>query len=239
MLQKPGPDSNSNTPDPSGGVKASLSMQRSRRLTLPAIRTAQSNGFYQSLSVDPFDDVAFVAKYESAKPDVTFALIQSAARRLGDAWVDDTANFSDVTVKTSRLQTLLASQRRKLPPLATGPAIAVVVQPWDDHVLGAALLEARLHHAGFATELILSYDNEPLAQFDAIFVSATNTERLEELAHQVAMLREHAGANTPIIVGGRAATKMEKIDGADLISSSLIDALEHCAKQTRSTRFLI
>lgn len=215
-----------------------VSRRRGHRLSLPSLRAAEVDGFSASLANNLMDEG--ILKSASRRPEVLFSLIQSSADRLGEDWLADRLGFADVTIRTSRLHGLLRECRDGLPVDAHGPAIAIVTLPWDDHLLGGALLEARLAHAGFATELQIGLEPEKLRDFDAIFLSVSNGERLKELDLEVDRLRRIVGPQVPIIVGGGAARHLDgDARGADFVTSSIVDALEYCARRTNSPRFLI
>lgn len=210
------------------GNRAISSSLRSRRLSLPAIHNRDTTALLELLDREDLREDDLRQFVESRNAQTVFALIQSAARRLGEAWRDDEIGFADMTVTMSRLHQLLSMTGDPEVSLVHGPAFAVLVQPFDDHILGGALLEARLRHAGFATEFFPSWSGEPLAEFDGVFICVSNHERRKELERQISAIRRANGRGLPIIIGGRGSNAAPEPRGADLVTSSLLDAVDFC-----------
>ena len=167
--------------------------------------------------------------------------IPEVARQLGDEWCKDQTSFADVTIGAARLQGLLRELLEETPPPPIGrtaSGIAVIVISDEFHTLGALVLTAQLRRLGVSVRLLLDIDPDDVLQtvsgddrYDAIMISASHVETLEQLARFVERIRKKTKRNVPIVVGGpvlgtgkdvRAAT------GADFATSDVVEALRLC-----------
>jgi len=170
--------------------------------------------------------------------------IPAIARRLGDDWCMDELSFSSVTIGTARLQYLLRE---------IGPSNADEVH-WDeksetqtvllllardvDHTLGIMVLANQLRRRGFSVKLSIGEDAEHLmttlsdSKFDAIFVSACQTDDLAGLQGLVTNIRMSLNKPAPIILGGYVVEQnvdAKSLTGVDKVTNVLDEALEFCA----------
>ena len=176
--------------------------------------------------------------------DIIDLYIPEAARRLGVDWVADRLGFADVTIGSSRLQSMLRELVEKdgiEDPAARTAGVAVVVMASDYHTLGAMVLTMQLRRLGISTRLLIGVDFENSLpalradRFDAVFISASSTKMLAELKIFIKKLRREAGSRTPIVVGGSILETNEDIKtltGADFATRDPAEALQLCQLKT-------
>src|SRR6056297_3142723 len=182
-----------------------------------------------ALDRDPTRRTAVLAEMRARGiPDAWVAeiLIPKVARRLGEAWCEDSKSFAEVTIGSARLQAMV----RDLDPsdasdaLDNAPLLAVIVPEDEFHTLGALTLAGQLRRLGFSVKLFLGTS-------DAELVSASQGERVAGLARLVKRMRLALSRATPIIVGGSAVTRglgAKGRIGADHITSDVFAALTAC-----------
>ena len=173
--------------------------------------------------------------------------IPEAARRLGADWVSDRLGFADVTIGSSRLQSMLrelveAPSKTELQPQSAG--VAVVVMASDYHTLGAMVLTMQLRRLGVSTRLLLGVEFEDSLpalradRFDAVFISASSTKMLADLQIFIRKLRRETGADTPIVVGGSILgtnDDIKTLTGADFTTTNPVEALQLCKLKISQT----
>jgi MerR family transcriptional regulator, light-induced transcriptional regulator len=170
--------------------------------------------------------------------------IPAIARRMGDDWCTDELSFSSITIGTARLQYLL----RELGPSnadevrwddeSETQSVLLLVARDADHTLGAMVLATQLRRRGFSVKLSIGEDAEHLmttlsdGKFDAIFLSACQTDDLEALRGLVENIRMSLTSSAPIILGGYIVEQnvdVLAITGVDMVTSQLDEALEFCS----------
>ena len=143
-------------------------------------------------------------------------LLEPAARGLGDMWSNDDCSDFDVSIGLSRLQ---ASMRENvsgtLPAVSMdAPAVLIVPQPGELHLLSAVLDSELLYQRGWAPQSEFPSTNEALQDivsntwFDALDVTLstafTRDHWMPRVAETIALVRK-ASRNPAlvVIVGGR------------------------------------
>jgi len=198
------------------------------------------------LDRDPEARTTVLAEMREARiPDARIAeeIIPEVARRLGAAWCEDSMSFADVTIGSARLQAMVRDLSPDDPESDSAPAarIAVIVPEDEHHTLGAMILTGRLRRMEASVRLFLARpDGEVLRalamdDYDAIFVSASDGEKLVKLAGFVRKIRQALLRKTPIIVGGSLVARVRMNEGeigADHITSDIEGALTACGLKT-------
>jgi hypothetical protein len=119
------------------------------------------------------------------------ALIEPAARRLGDLWLADDLDDASVTIAVGRLQLLARAWSRSQPPAAPhgAPRVLVAALAGEDHALGAVLDLEVLWSAGWMPAFDLPATDTALEQrlgresFDVLDLSLSPVfERRDRLA---------------------------------------------------------
>ncbi len=150
------------------------------------------------------------------------AVLEPAARGLGDLWASDDCTDVEVTVGLGRLQHAFrqlctSTRHRPAQPAEWAPRRSVLVapQPGEPHLLGAVLDAELLLRAGFEVHCEFPADDAALnalvagTWFDAIDLTLSmvypRAQWRARMANSVAALR-HASLNPAlaVVVGGRA-----------------------------------
>lgn len=143
-------------------------------------------------------------------------LIEPAARGLGDMWSADECEEIDVTLGMLRLQSAMRETSASVMPTKTAgaPAVLVVPQPGEVHLLGAALDAESLYQQGWMPQSEFPSSDKALEDmvsnkwFDALDLTLSTAFRREHWLPRVAetISRVRAASRNPalvIIVGGR------------------------------------
>lgn len=167
--------------------------------------------------------------------------IPALAHKMGDMWCADTMGFAEVTIGVARLQALLRELgpewRADVQAPADAPVILLLTLRDAQHTLGAVLLAGQLRRAGYSVRLALDPTQAQFAdlaqrlRFDAVFISASQSESLEKMRRMVDLLKEVSVTSCPIAVGGGVLefnTDVAKIVGADIATSNIDEAVEYC-----------
>ncbi len=165
-------------------------------------------------------------------------IVEPAARALGDLWLDDACTEFDVTIGLTRLQSAMRLMEADLLPHPgfeePPPAVLVVPEPGERHMLGAALDSDVLWHAGWAPHCEFPASDAALQSmvddtwFDALDLSLSVAFRREHWLPRVTatIAKVRAASRNPglvVIVGGRAFTEMTNaaaLVGADAGAST-------------------
>ncbi len=143
-------------------------------------------------------------------------LLEPAARGLGDLWGADDCSDVDVTIGLSRLQSSMRENVAGQVPLASvdAPAVLIVPQPGELHLLSAVLDAESLHQRGWAPQSAFPASDAALQQmvsstwFDALDLTLSTAfsrdHWMPRVAETIAQVRK-ASRNPAlvIIVGGR------------------------------------
>lgn len=163
------------------------------------------------------------------------------ARRLGDAWLADTLDFSAVTIGAARLQGLLRRlgsdwDHPRGAEVESPPAYLVGVPEGVQHTLGAMVLAGQLRHRGLSVHLDLEMTPESLARqvrnerYSGVMISTSSLDSLESCRRLVACSKNES-RGTPVIIGGIVLHVDEDIMShtrADILTSDIYDALHFC-----------
>ena len=141
-------------------------------------------------------------------------LLAPTARRLGEMWVADTCSFTDVTIGLGRLQQILRelSHACLTDPVGwqSGRRALLVPAACEQHNFGVLIVAEFLRRAAWdVTSEPVSTSEEVAAMvrgewYAVIGLSLSREDGLEDLAHEIRMIRE-ASRNREIgvLVGGR------------------------------------
>ncbi|MDJ0628125.1 MAG: cobalamin B12-binding domain-containing protein [Rhodobacter sp.] len=174
--------------------------------------------------------------------------IPIAARRLGAAWCEDQVSFTEVTIGTSRLQSMLRSlgdvwSGDVAEPHEVQPTVLMVVPVDEYHTLGAMVATGQLRRAGVSVRLCIGQPMSVLLDlvetfnFDAIMISGASSENLEKLRKLIVDIRYALQKPTPVVIGGAVmelANEIKAITGADHATDDVQEAIRLC----RLTEFL-
>ena len=166
-------------------------------------------------------------------------LLEPAARGLGDMWGNDDCSEFDVSIGLSRLQSSMRENVGSSDPVmrADAPAVLIVPQPGELHLLSAVLDSELLHQRGWAPRVEFPDTNAELQTmvsntwFDALDLTLstafTRDHWMPRVAQTIAQVRK-ASLNPAlvIIVGGRGFVESSQKGlqvGADSGSQTAID----------------
>ncbi|MFN7004664.1 MAG: B12-binding domain-containing protein [Roseinatronobacter sp.] len=187
------------------------------------------------------DVMAELVRRKVSLASVSDVYIPAAAARLGDDWMDDRISFSDVSLATSRLQSLLRAISAAWSDDIAGadraaPCLLLCVMPGEQHTLGAMVLMGQLRRSGVSVRLSLGLDREGLAaffdtmRFDGVLVSASEGTSIAKLAGFVQMLRALGHFGLPVVIGGGVVRRGGDLSaaGADAVAGDIGQALMAC-----------
>lgn len=167
--------------------------------------------------------------------------IPRAAQRMGRAWEDDSMGFTEVTVGTARLQyvmreisALWAADNEHAGSQAT---VLMIVPEGENHTLGAVTATGQLRRAGVSVAVKLNTPVAELAEyvasrsFDAIMISSSCPERLENPDRIVNTLKAASLGRVPVVVGGSILAcdrDVRALTGADVVTNQVDEAIRQC-----------
>lgn len=165
--------------------------------------------------------------------------IPEAARRFGAAWLADEMSFCEVTIGSSRLQSILHDitgsfqddDRRD----SSCGVVLVIVMAAAQHTLGGLTLAGQLRRRGVSVCLQIGPTAAVLRNlvqsrtFDGVMISVGTVEEVDQLETVVNVLKDATKRTLPIAIGGgAAAARIDRIaaSGADIVTSDLSEALD-------------
>ncbi len=183
------------------------------------------------------------------REDVADLYVPEVARQLGEEWCADEISFAEVTIGSSKLQSLL----RELGPEwradhhsdADAPSALVLVHAEENHTLGAQVLAGQLRRRGFSVRLILSADRAEIedtlqrSSYDAVMISTSRPETLESIRKLVNFVRTAVRRAPPIVLGGAIDGRgldIRSLSGADYATNSIDEALRLCGLNNHSQK---
>lgn len=165
--------------------------------------------------------------------------IPEAARRMGDAWLDDQLSWMDVSIGTARLQSLLreisaAWTADQADNLGHG-AVLLLVPEGEQHTLGPMVVMGQLRRMGVSVCLRIGASHRDLnalldsRQFDAILISVATEARLQSATKLIRALRTLHKKLPPVLIGGPIAVEKPQLvasSGADYFCTTIETAME-------------
>ena len=171
--------------------------------------------------------------------------IPLAATKLGEAWVNDTLSFSEATVGSANLQTLLkliADDRQISLNSSNGKRFLICVHESEQHTLGALVMSDMLRRQGHSLKIKLDAEFSEICDlqnsndYDAIFFSCASFLSAKETAGCVKKIRQTFRYDLPIFLGGSNIEEISEginLKNFDLVTSSLDAAVEYVEKQRK------
>ena len=176
-------------------------------------------------------------------------LLAPAARRLGEMWETDEADFVDVTMGLWRLQEVMREISARAPrppvqPCANAPRSLFAPMPGDQHYFGALMIDEIFSRAGWnSTVLTKPLRKEVLdlvsrESFDVVGLTISRDCPSSAVANFVTAMRSvSANPNLSILIGGRMINQNPAIVaevGADGTGADARAALEVAQRLVRS-----
>ena len=162
--------------------------------------------------------------------------LAGAARRMGERWENDTANFVDVTLATGRIYSIMRGLSKLFGPKTPLPKRKAIFAsvPGETHSLGISMATDMLEQRGWEIDLLVDRSHEDLltaiqaADHTIVGLSASKSESIVPLARLCVALR----ISTPhvfIMVGGHLTTLETDIGtliDVDLTTNDAFEAAE-------------
>jgi methanogenic corrinoid protein MtbC1 len=189
----------------------------------------------------PADGVILDLMSDGISPsEVLLELLTPAARRIGRMWEDDQASFAEVTLVTSRLQSLLRTVEVRIPKPDPQRARRILLAnaPGDQHTFGALLLRLVLMARGWRViggrplgdEALRAVRDERVM---ALGVSLGSDRTLPAVRTAVARARDRVGgrrflvlAGGPLVIVNPSITSEIEVDVATDSATETIEILE-------------
>lgn len=179
--------------------------------------------------------------------DIADFYIPVVARRLGEAWVTDAMQFTQVTVGMANLHAMLRSLDSSwcMPeraPFGTMGEICIIVPKDVQHSLGASILAGQMRRAGYDVRLGSNLGFDEVARFVSspatmgVMLSASLWEPLDFLRAVVKKVRE-GNPWVPVLVGGNVLERdcdLCAAIGADHATNDWQTALSFCAQRVET-----
>lgn len=216
---------------PEGGANQAATVRRVMDLALD-VGGCSVEEMLATLRAERVSDRALVETY-----------IPAAARELGKCWEYDTLAFSQVTLASTRLQSML---NEMLPEWeltshrnydAQRQALLLVVPHDEQHTLGAMVLRLKLRQKGYSVRLAMGWSTRRIGQvlraepFAAVIFSCPRSETLEKVARTIIALTA-SGLRMPATLAGGAVfdgpNGPTSVPGVDLVSNELASVDRLC-----------
>lgn len=186
--------------------------------------------------------------FEELKPELRRARISAAsladlyipeaARRLGQAWMDDESTFAEVTMGVARMQAILreigTAWIADAAGRADGPTVLVVLPGGEQHTLGGMVLAGQLRRMGISVSMQFAPSVADLGayvasrNFDGVMISIAGDDKLESCTKLINIVRASSRERVTVAVGGALLeTRNDLLDvtGADVVTNSVEHAL--------------
>ena len=171
-------------------------------------------------------------------------LMGSAARLLGEDWVEDRRSFADVTLGLARLQTMMRSLSPAFtdadaPPRARDAEdrrILLAATPGEQHTFGVSMVEEFFRRDGWEVSVDGGAGESLLAaavsveRFAVVGLSLCRDDLIDALQSAIRSIRQHSlNADVSILVGGRVFAEDPSLAhriGADAHARDAREAVE-------------
>lgn len=222
--------------------KTERSMDPNFLEALCAVATSTSGASFRPV-------IASMATAGIRNEEIADHYIPAVALKLGDQWCADQTSFAEVTIGVARLQALLRELGREWQgngstgsdAAPNAPAVLVMSLAEAYHTLGATILSGQLRRIGLSVRQML--DATPAAaatevqriRYDAVFLSASRSEDLENLRKIVEHIARSTATPPPVVIGGtilevahELGVDIKALTGADHATGDLYEAVALC-----------
>lgn len=178
--------------------------------------------------------------------DVAEEYVAQAARRLGEAWVDDTLSFSQVTIGAARLQEIVRSlghgEVGTSVTVPLGHRVLLVIPPGEDHTLGAFIAASQFRRYGLWVHLAIGQSADEVAEtvatqdFEMIGVSGAGRRALGPVSKLVTTIKQRCQHCAPVVIGGNLCNLENRVldlTGADFVTTNPREAMSFCGLHVR------
>lgn len=167
-------------------------------------------------------------------------LLAPSARKLGELWEEDSADFVEVTMGLWRLQEVMREIALRTPSIAGrifAPRSALIASmPGEQHSFGTVMVEECFSRAGWDTELLANSNEQILADklgeqvFDLVGLTISCDYHIQPLPNLIRTLRNSSkNADVQIMIGGRVPNEnpgLAEVVGADGTAANARTAIE-------------
>jgi len=178
--------------------------------------------------------------------DVAEDYVALAARKLGEAWVDDSLSFSEVTIGAARLQEIVRAlghtEGGGSVTVPLGHRILLVIPAGEDHTLGAFIAASQFRRYGLWVHLAIGQSPEEVADtvaaqdFEMIGISGAGRRSLDSVGRLVSTIKQRCPQCAPVVVGGNMCNLENRVldlTGADFVTTSPRQAMGFCGLSAR------
>lgn len=213
----------------------------------PYIRSILDRRLTSKAYFNPTDALEELRAFRLSDDMIIDSYIPEAARSIGQKWVDNELGFADVTIASTRLQSLLTEVEflnpEQPPQYDCSSDVLVVTCRKEQHTLGAMVASAQLRKRGAMVETMSGETDDAVLQrilagsHDAILFSCSRSEDLETISQTVTYCRQHMPFVPLFALGGIILGRFGNIKrrtGVDLVTNDVDIVVSFCAQ--RSTR---
>ena len=182
--------------------------------------------------------------------DVIDRYIPNTAHAIGEAWVNNNLSFAEVTIASSRLQTLLSEidKTNFETPFRGHPQLEmlIVVLAQDQHNLGSLVLASQLRRHGVSVRNILTESADALQSiilngwYDAVLFSSSRRQDLSDMMEMITATTYRMRHAPVFALGGiilNLYPELRDDDSThmfDLISNDPDEIITYCAERQLS-----
>lgn len=171
--------------------------------------------------------------------DLVEGYFPEIARRLGCAWAEDDAPFTDVTIGVARMQSMLRELGRdwtsNTAAEQASATVLIVLPDGEQHSFGAMLLAGQLRRQGISVRLEVGTPAAGLRKlvhdraFDCAMISVACEEKLDQCKDLVKALKQGSQGRLWVAVGGPLLGRPIDVrgrTGADIATCDPLQALQ-------------
>jgi methanogenic corrinoid protein MtbC1 len=212
---------------------AGAQKQRKTKLERLCKSLMEQNGKYGTIVQEMLETgISIKEVFEVYIPDV--------ARLLGDYWVNNKLSFVEVTLATSRLQSLAREFERlyigSINSGTLGPEILLITPKGEQHTFGAQMASRKFKRLGASPYLSINHGKSEIKKilnkqnFKLVGLSVSDyklCDRQSELSSIIAMIKK---LKIPIVAGGslvQSSGEFLKNLNVDLVSDDVLSALSY------------
>jgi methanogenic corrinoid protein MtbC1 len=184
--------------------------------------------------------ISYLGKAGLTDEEILDRIIPSAARRIGEKWLQDELTFAQVTISAARMQELsrfLGGRGASVPStIPLGFNMLLIIPVEEQHTMGAFVAADQFRREGVWVHLAIGQNAKELDRtvsnhhFSMIGISAASRRSLKSVKTIVDILKTRE-SSIPIVLGGNILNTVEDVQfksKVDFITSKPQDALKLC-----------
>jgi MerR family transcriptional regulator, light-induced transcriptional regulator len=174
-----------------------------------------------------------------SETDLVDNYFPEVARRLGRAWAEDNAPFTDVTIGVARMQSMLRELGRdwtsNTAAEQASATVLIVLPDGEQHSFGAMLLAGQLRRQGISVRLEVGTPAATLRRlvhdrtFDCAMISVACEEKIGQCRDLVSAIKQGSQGRLWVAVGGPLLDRPIDVrgrTGADIVTCDPLLALQ-------------